>query len=67
MNLSSCFKEVHLFWRVDQHTKALDYNFNSSVLFDITESSYVFTCTKLQLNHYKCVITNIFKYMTKCL
>ncbi len=44
------------------------YNFNCSVLFNITFkiNNLYFRCTKLQLHHYKYIITNksLFKYMT---
>ncbi len=43
-----------------------DYNFNCSVIFHITFKDTViyFKCTQLKPNHYKCVITNIVKYMS---
>ncbi len=37
--------------------------FNCSVLFDVTFKVVQFKCSKLLFYHYKCVITNIFKYM----
>ncbi len=51
-------KKVHLFWSVDEHNKALvkPLIIVLNVFFKILHLIY--------FHHYKCVNTNIFKYVT---
>ncbi len=49
-----------LYFDVTKHVKYLILILTVVCFFDIT-----FKCNKLQLHYYKCVTTNIFKYMTQ--